>query len=442
VAGFALMAGIALFVLRRPEEGERAAAQARPVAALGPGGLDELEVVVARKAARTTVRSIDGKFWVMAPVEYPANQDGARAAFEALERLSFSSLVTDRQARHAELEVDDAKGAHVIARKRGRPLLELVVGKTIEAEHTTMVRLAGSNDVWQVQGELHDVFDKSTDDWRDRRIAPFEGRNAEKIEVTTPDGSRIVMRKTGQGSGPRVPWEVVEASFDVGKLDSVMANHLVESMSSLTAAGFADGANLRDTGLEPPAVTVTVHVTGGETDTLLVGKSDGKHHVFVKNPALPQIFLAHDFDIDRAGRRPIQFRDRTLCDINDGDIVAYSVTDGADSYAVAKRDGAWRATAPAGFVADPDKVTPLATVFRGWVAPEIAEAPPADAMQPLRAVIVGRSKKASCTIQVGGEPKNHEPAYYVRTPTSRNIYVVPKWMVDRIAVRLDQISKT
>jgi hypothetical protein len=442
IAGFLLMAAAALFISRRPDEGQEAAAHSRPASKVAPGTVDELDVV--REGVRTVLRADGTGLRVTTPVADRADPAGALTAFQTMEQLQFLALVTSRRSRHAELQVDDAKGVRVTARHNGQPVLDLVFGKILEAEHVTMVRLADSDDVWQVRGELRGLFDKSVDDWRDRTITAFDAWHADRIEITAADGAHLVLRKTGNGAGPRVEWAVVESSVAIDKPDIVLANQLVDTMSTLKAAYFADGANAADAGLDPPELTVAVHVAGAATPAtvLVVGKPNGKGQSFVKSPLLPQIFLVAQYNIDRAGRRPIQFRDKTLCNINDADVIAFSVTNGPDSYAIVKRDGTWHATAPANFVADPEKVTPLATVFRGWTAPEIAETPPADAMNRLQVVIVGRSKKATCTIQVGGEPKDHEPAYYVRAPTSRDLYVVPKWMIDRIAVHLDRITKT
>jgi hypothetical protein len=54
-------------------------------------------------------------------------------------------------------------------------------------------------------------------------------------------------------------------------------------------------------------------------------------------------------------------------------------------------------------------------------------------MNQTRAVISARSKSASCTIRVGRETDG-APGAYVQTAGSPDVYVVPKWMIDRIAV--------
>jgi hypothetical protein len=89
---------------------------------------------------------------------------------------------------------------------------------------------------------------------------------------------------------------------------------------------------------------------------------------------------------------------------------------------------------------DDEKLQAFASVFRGWSAPRLAEEPPRDAVARPQAVIVGRSAHARCTIRVGRELPDGS-GYFVQTPASRDVLVVPKWMIDRIAVPLRQIQK-
>jgi hypothetical protein len=226
----------------------------------------------------------------------------------------------------------------------------------------------------------------------------------------------------------------------VPRLEDYTANQLVATMSSLNALAFADGAAAADCGLDPPLLTVAVGLRDGHEVALLVGKAQAGKGTFVKRPDDPHIFLVAPAFAELVARRPIQFRDKTICDIPDKEIVEIAVRHGADSFLVTKRDGVWTALRPTGLVADPDKVAPLASVFRAWAAPRIAENPPESALRAPWAVVVGRAKNASCTIDVGGVAEDGQ-SYFVRTSAAADIFVVPKWMIDRIVVPLDQLKK-
>ena len=139
-----------------------------------------------------------------APVAYAADEPVAKAAFEGLGKMDVSDLVTEQKAKHAEFEVDDKSGIHLVAKaKGGKVLADLIVGKSTGPG--TMVRPTGKDEVWQATGISRYMFDKSPADWRDKSITTFTAGDAEKIEVAAKDGGKTIVKKTGSkvGNGRR-----------------------------------------------------------------------------------------------------------------------------------------------------------------------------------------------------------------------------------------------
>ena len=54
--------------------------------------------------------------------------------------------------------------------------------------------------------------------------------------------------------------------------------------------------------------------------------------------------------------------------------------------------------------------------------------------------IVAKGKSATCTIKVGDETTD-KLNYYVMTGKSSDVYLAPKWNVDRVMVKLNDIKK-
>jgi hypothetical protein len=416
----------------RTSAADHAAARQSPLPSLA--GIDELEV--RRAGLATTIRRGAGAFAVAALVEGPADQAAAAAAFAALETLEVVAPVTERTTRHAELGVDDAAGIGIAVRRAGRPVAGLIVGKVIEGG--TMVRIDGGPAVWRAAGDLRTILDRSPVAWRDRSVTRFSPGDAARIEIAARDGARLALVRA-PGADPAA-WTVVASSIPIDRLDAQAPRALVDALSSLSASGFADAVTPAAAGLAPPSLVVKVGLANGWTVTVRVGDPHGADEAFLDADGRAPIFLVNRFDLDRIARHPLQFRDKTLCDISDGDIVAFGVTRSSDSYAVERRGLGWRATVPRGLPVDDEKLQAFASVFRGWSAPRLAEEPPRDAVARPQAVIVGRSAHARCTIRVGRELPDGS-GYFVQTPASRDVLVVPKWMIDRIAVPLRQIQK-
>jgi hypothetical protein len=289
-----------------------------------------------------------------------------------------------------------------------------------------------------VNGDLRVLFDKRPSDWRDRSVTTFNADEAREIAIDTRDREEIRVRKVDAGDGGAGGWAVVQSTREIPELDPMVPKEILKAMASLKASEFADGTTLAAAGLDRPALTITVTLRDGEKDIVLVGDASGADEFFVKTSEGPQIFLVKNFDIERLARRPIQFRNKLLCRLSDADIDEIAVTNGVDSYQLIKDGTAWRATFPRGLRVDPEKVAAFSSIFRGWRAPRIAENPPANLGGAPLVVITGRGSNGSCTVAALALSKDGD-GYLAKALPSQEIFVLPRWMIDRVAVPLGQI---
>jgi len=438
LATFAGLGILAVIALTRPQKGERASDNPRPVAKMNTADIESIEVT--KNGATTAIKS-DGKYAVTAPVAYPADEAVAKAAFEGLGKLDVSNLVTEQKTKHTEFEVDDKSGIHLVVKaKGGKVLADLVVGKTTGPG--TMVRPTGKDEVWQATGISRYLFDKTPADWRDKSITTFTAGDAEQIDVATKEGGKTIVKKSGTKVGTDDGWNVVESSVKIDKLDNGVPNGIVSALSIWKAQDFADGVKPADAGLEPAALTMTVSLKGGKKVTALIGNKKGDDEYYVKTPEAPQVFVVKKYNADRVLKRPIEFRDKTLCDIPDTDVSEIAVSHGDNSFTITKSGAEWKASKPAKFDLDSSKVT-FASAFKDWKAQSFAEdaTPKTNGLAKPQATIIAKGKAgAGCTIKVGDETKD-KLNYYVMGGKSADVYLAPKWNVDRVIVKLDDIKK-
>lgn len=428
---------VAFVALRQPEKGERVGERPRPVARLKSTDFDTIEVT---KAKVTTVIKREGaKYKVVAPVAYPADESAAKQAFETLQKLEFGGVVTEQKAKHVEYEVVD-DGLRVAVKNGSTPVADLLIGKSVGAG--TMVRAVGKDEVWQADGAMKFIFDKGATDWRDKSISTFTPADAEKVTVKSKTGASITVKKTDKKTAGEEQWAVVDASMKVDKLDNSTPVGIVSALSALKTNDFADGAAPAVTGLGDPALTVTVSLKGGKTVTALVGNKKGDDEFYVKSADALQIFVVKRYNLDRVNKQPIDFRDKTICNITEGDLSDVAVTHGADSFTLAKVGSEWKATKPPKFDLDPAKVTAFSGAFKAWKATGYAEdsSPKATGLGKPQAVILAKSKAATCSLKVGDQTKDKQ-AYFVQTASSPDVYTVAKWATDRILVKLNDIKK-
>jgi len=440
LATVGVLAVLALVILNRPEKGERPSDHPRPVAKMNQADIETVEVT--KDGVTTILKSEGGKYKVVAPTPYAADEPIAKAAFEGLGKMDVSDLVTEQKAKHAEFQVDDKSGLHVVAKaKGGKVLADVIVGKTTGG---TMVRPAGKDEVWQANGISRYLFDKAASDWRDKSMTSYTLADAERVEVVAKDGAKVIVKKGAGKVGNDDKWDVVESSVKIDKLDNSVPSGIASAMSIWKTNDFADSAKPADVGLDPPQLTVTVGLKGGKKATILFGNKKGDDEVYAKMPEAPQIFVVKKFNADRVLKRPIEFRDKTLCDIPDTDVAEIAVTHGDNSFTIAKSGSDWKASKPAKLEVDSSKVG-FASAFKEWKAQSFAEDATAktNGLAKPQATIVAKSKAKggpTCTIKIGDETKD-KLNYYVMSGNGPDVYLAPKWGVDRVLVKLDDLKK-
>lgn len=436
---FVVLAIIAVVALRQPEKGERAADRARPVPALDVAQITTVDVT--KGGVTTTIKKEGEVYRVTAPVAYAADSAAAKALFEGLGKMDVNDLVTDQAAKQSDFQVDDKDGIHVVVKHDAQVLADLIVGKSAGAG--TMVRLPGKNEIWQASGISRFTFDKAPADWRDKSITTFPVADAEKLNVVAKTGAKVALKKTGTKEGNEDKWQVVDASVKIDKLDNATANGVVSALSSWKANDFADAVKPADAGLEPPALTITVGLKDNKSVTVLLGGKKGEDEVYAKKSDAPQVFLVKKYNLDRVDKAPVEFRDKSLCDLAAGDVADVSVAAGDKSYALAKSGTDWKASKPKMEV-DPAKVTPITNAFKDWKATSFAEDQSAkgNGLAKPKAVITAKGKAGpTCQVRVGDETKD-KLSYFVTTSKGPDVFLAPKWSVDRILVKPDDLKKT
>jgi uncharacterized protein DUF4340 len=446
LGAFVVLAALALYALREPEKGERVADHPHPVAKLDPVEITTIDVT--RNGTLTTVKNEGGRYRVTVPVSYAADQVAAKAAFEGLGKLDVSDLVTDQPGKQAEFEADQKLGIHLVAKHDDRVLADLIIGKTTGAG--TMVRPNGKDEIWRASGISRYVFDKGPSEWRDKSIASFPLADAARIEVTARDGSKIALKKTGTKQGSDDKWEVVQSSLKIDKLDSAVPNGIASALASWNATDFADGVQPADVGLASPALTVTLGAqAAGKSVTVLIGnEKKDEDEYYVKKADAPQVFLVKRYNLDRVNKRPIEFRDKTLCDVAAADLTEIAVSAGDRSYTLTRSGADWKATKPAKLEVDGTKVTPIAGAFKDWKGNGFADdqSLKGNGLAKPKAVITakvkgkGKSSAPVCEVRIGGETKD-KISYYVSTAKSADVYTAPKWSIDRILIKPDDLKK-
>ena len=163
---------------------------------------------------------------------HPASATAVSELFGALSDTTASAeLVAEQRASHAELGVDSAGGTRVRFLRGDSVVADLVVGHRSMDLDGGYFRLANSDDVYLLHGQLAGVLDRSADEWRDRRVATVPVDSVAGIEVRR--GSRVYRMTKGDKS-----WSLRPG----GQADTAAAARFVQAFREVDAAGFATPA--------------------------------------------------------------------------------------------------------------------------------------------------------------------------------------------------------
>jgi hypothetical protein len=186
-------------------------------------------VIIARPADTTRLVRRDSATWMVNG--HPAAQSAIQELFSALaDTARRTELVAGRSASHSALGVDSAKGARVRIVRGDSTVADLVQGNRGPGVDGGYFRAAGDSAVYLVGGNLAQVLERSSDEWRDRRIAGVAADSVARIEVSRGRRSYSVRR---DGAG----W-----ALESGPADSAAMAALLADYRQVEAAGFATKA--------------------------------------------------------------------------------------------------------------------------------------------------------------------------------------------------------
>jgi hypothetical protein len=272
---------------------------------------------------------------------YAADPNEVRPFTQALAGLKSDDFVTDKPEKHAELEVDEAKGLVIEAGSR-----KLVLGKASKSGGA-YVREAGSKDVYVATGSLPWLARRELAQWRQKRLELGKAEDVEKVTLTPSSGDPVVLVRSGADF-------TLEGTPEPGyRFDAAAAARVVTQLTTLAATNFLE---------EPvtPAFTVLLSMKGGAARTLRFGakRADGTYAVTIDGD--PQTYVlsawvAEQVLKDREGLRNLQ-----LLSVAPADVERVVLTSGGGRVVLEKKSDAWTVvepkTLPPGFDFDASQV--------------------------------------------------------------------------------------
>lgn len=299
------------------------------------------DALVELQFGALTLRSAAGT-WTVGSGEkrYAADEGQVKAAVQALADLKAADFVTDKKEKHAELEVDSAKGVIVKASTAAGVVRDLVLGKTSRSGGA-YVREAKSDEVFTNNSGLPYLAKKSLTEWRKKTIATAKAEDVTKVSFP----SFALVADSGT-------WKLEGETAKDYRFDPAAAQRLVGQLASLTAQDFAE------TPPEAPVTALKVETKDGKSLGLTLGakRADGTVALLVNGD--PQTYLLPAWQAEQLLVDAEALRDTRLLHFEAAKVEKMSLVSGAKKALLTKDGESWKLVEPKapGFDFDPQQV--------------------------------------------------------------------------------------
>lgn len=285
-----IILGITAYLFERGEVREQQGAS--PKAVIFPVFKTDQAAAIEIKTRGKTVSLVKQENWMVALNEgsYPADKGEVENIFKTVNNMQRESIVSTDPNKYPVFELDPVNGAEVkISRSDHTLLAHFFVGKNGPDLISTYIRIGGEKDVLLLSGMIKPAFDKELKDWRDKTILNLKVEDIVKIDTISPK-KKVSLKKDAKGN-----WEMVEP--EKAKVKKDVIEGMVNTLATLKAYDFEDGADLKACGLTSPPTKIQITMKDNSTLSLLIGKEKDSSKRYVKREDNPTVFLVQNFDL-------------------------------------------------------------------------------------------------------------------------------------------------
>lgn len=247
------------------------------------------EIIIAKSGASVRLfRSGEG--WRVGDEGFPADPEAAGAMEKKLLDLSITQMVS-RMPHYEQYNLTPEKGIEVAARRAGRDLRRIVIGRQSGKSTHTYIRLDGRPEIFKASGTLSYDFDKIAESLRDRAVINIAADDITGISLRRGKSALTFVKEAAAPGGKGAKdgaagqrW--VCAEHRGVELHEVKMETLVKSFGPLKARGFP---SVDPRSLKNPLCTVSVSAKGGVTGLKLY-QGDSEYGYYCVSTASPYVY--------------------------------------------------------------------------------------------------------------------------------------------------------
>lgn len=227
-------------------------------------------------------------------LEYQADSASIISILEKIVAIKKDDTPISKNPEKQSLyEVDSAKGLSVeVFDQTGKSRGSFRLGKNGPDYSSCYVRMAGSNEVYMVGGNIRYSFFTDSKRWRDKTVIKFDQNTAQNVTIMKKDGSKIVLGKDST-------WSIKEPIQSPAKASEIQS--ILSGLSRLTAADIVDTLTQESptAGFGTPELAVAITLNNNTVKNVVFGAKNGSSQYYVKTDGKPYVYLIGEYEFNK-----------------------------------------------------------------------------------------------------------------------------------------------
>jgi len=193
------------------------------------------KVVITKSNGRVVLKKV-GSDWLIGDEGYKTDSGKVNMLIKTVSELKLTTLVSKTE-NYYKYELDNKNKINVKVFGNGKIIREFDVGKVASTRDHTNVKLLDNKNVYHMRGSVKIVFNKSMDDFRDKKIFTVDRDQINKIAFHM-NGKELLLNKTiihaekdkksgkskDTSSKVETEWTLNNKKVNNSKINSILSN--------------------------------------------------------------------------------------------------------------------------------------------------------------------------------------------------------------------------
>ena len=189
------------------------------------------------------------KKWFVTDKRFPADQSAVEDMLSALKTFKLSLLVSENQDM-MRYDLGPASRINIKALKDGDPVFQFSLGKIAPSHNHSYVMLLDDKNIYQADGNFRSHFDKTVQDFRDKKVMEFKKDSISKVIIKKDKKSKTLSRteqlKEKQDEKAKEKAKITWASDDGKPVDRKSLDKLLSALALLKCHKFLEDISKKE----------------------------------------------------------------------------------------------------------------------------------------------------------------------------------------------------